>query len=199
MPDETFAEMYARGFRPWDSGMPSLELLRVIEAGKLPGETALEMGCGTGTNAIELARRGYDVTAVDYVEQALNVAQEKARHAKVRIKFCLADVLSDDLGGPYEVLFDRGVYHHLRTVDLAKFQNVLRRVTRSGSVWLSLAGNAREDSGEEGPPVVHEHELRAELEPLFEIVELREFRFSTGRSDFHPLAWSILMQRRSPA
>jgi 2-polyprenyl-3-methyl-5-hydroxy-6-metoxy-1,4-benzoquinol methylase len=196
MAEETFAEMYARGFKPWDAGTPSRELLRVLDAGKLPGKTLLEMGCGTGTNAIELARRGYDVTAVDVVEQALDEAKEKGRRTNAAVSFRLADLLNDNLGGPYDALFDRGVYHHIRTVDHTKFQEVLRRVTHPGSVWLSLAGNAKEDCGDEGPPVVHEHEIRAELEPLFEIVELREFRFTTNRADFRPLAWSILMRRR---
>jgi hypothetical protein len=60
---------------------------------------------------------------------------------------------------------------------------------------LSLAGNAKEDT-DPGPPVVSEDEIRAELGPLFDVVELREFRFTTKKADFRPLAWSILMRRR---
>ena len=196
MPDEVnFAERYARAETPWDSGKPSEELLQVLNAGKLTGKTVLEIGCGTGTNAIELAQRGFAVTAVDYVEQPIQAAREKARQAKVKVDFRVADVVKDDLGGPYDILFDRGVYHHLRTEDLKRFQEFLKRVTRRGSWWLSLAGNAKEKI-ENGPPVVHEREIRAELGPLFDILELREFRFSTGQSDFRPLAWSILMRRK---
>jgi SAM-dependent methyltransferase len=196
MPEETnFSERYSKGEAPWDSGTPSEELLRVLNDGKLTGKAVLEIGCGTGTNAIELARRGFQVTAVDYVEQPIRDAREKARQAKVQVNFRVADVLQDDLGGPYDILFDRGVYHCLREVDLKKFQEVLTRVTRAGSWWLSLAGNAKEEM-DPGPPVVHEHELRAELGPLFDIVELREFRFDRNKSDFRPLGWSILMRRK---
>lgn len=197
MPDQTydFAASYKKGETPWDSGNPSPELLRVLDAGLLPGTTALEIGCGTGTNAIELARRGFAVTAVDYVKQAVKEAREKARQAKVSIDFRVADVLTADLGGPYDVLFDRGVYHYLRTVDLKKFEQALRRVTHPGSRFFCLAGNAKEQT-QYGPPRVHEKEIRAELEPLFEILELREFRFTTDKSDFQPLAWAVLMQRK---
>ena len=111
------------------------------------------------------------------------------------MNFRVADVLMEDLGGPYNILFDRGVYHCLRMVDLPKFQNALKRVTRPGSWYLCLAGNAKEKM-ENGPPVVNEQEIRAELGPLFEILELREFRFSTNQPDFRPLAWSILMRRK---
>jgi SAM-dependent methyltransferase len=196
MPEEpNFAERYAKGETPWDSGTPCEELLRLLDTGKLPGKTVLEIGCGTGTNAIELARRGFLVTAADYVEQPVRDARDKARQAKVKVDFRVADVLKDDLGGPYDILFDRGVYHCLRDVDLTKFQEVLKRVTRTGSWWLSLAGNAKEEM-DPGPPVVSEEEIRAELGPLFDIVELREFRFTTNKSDFRPLGWSILMRRK---
>jgi SAM-dependent methyltransferase len=190
-----FAERYASGNTPWDSGRPDEELLRVLESGRLTGKTVLEFGCGTGTNAIELARRGFEVTAVDIVDKAIQSARAKAHQAKVTVDFRVADTLNGDVSGSYDVLFDRGVYHCLRTVDLKRFQDFLKRVTRRGSWWLSLAGNAKEKH-DPGPPVVHEHEIRAELGPLFDIVELREIRFTTNQSEFRPLGWSILMRRK---
>jgi cyclopropane fatty-acyl-phospholipid synthase-like methyltransferase len=194
--DIDFAQRYAQGNIPWDSGKPSEELLRVLNAGKLTGKTALEIGCGTGSNAIELASHGFEVTAVDCVEQAIHIARGKASEAAVKVDFRAADVLTQELGGPYDVLFDRGVYHALRMADLAKFQNMLKRVSRRGSWYLSLAGNAKETKSENGPPVVTEQEIRDELGSLFDIVELREFRFWTNQPGSRPLAWSILMRRK---
>ena len=192
---DMFSKAYAKGEKPWDSGEVSAELKRVLDAGLLPGKTLLEIGCGTGTNAIELARRGYDVTAVDFVAQAVDAAREKIKAANVAVKLSVADALKDDLGGPYDVLFDRGVYHSLRQLDLKKFQQVLERVTRKGSRWLTLAGNAKEQT-QYGPPRVHEHEFRAELGTLFDFLDVREFRFGTDKEDFRPLGWAILMQRK---
>jgi len=190
-----FAERYASGNTPWDSGKPDEELLRVLDSGKLTGKTVLEFGCGTGTNAVELAQRGFEVTAVDIVDQAIQSARAKARKANVTVDFRVADTLNGEVSGAYDVLFDRGAYHCLRTVDLKKFQDFLKRVTHRGSWWLSLAGNAKEKH-EPGPPVVSEQEIRAELGPLFDIVELREYRFTTDRDGFRPLGWSILMRRK---
>jgi SAM-dependent methyltransferase len=197
MPDEVnFVEMYAQGSTPWDSGKPDEELLRVLDSGKLTGKTVLEIGCGTGTNAIELSRHGFQVTAFDIVEQAIQLARAKAHQEKVNVDFRVANALDGEtLEGPYDILFDRGVYHALRRTDLRKLQDFLKCVTRSGSWWLSLAGNAKEKH-DPGPPVVHEHEIRAELGALFDIVELREFRFTTNQSEFRPLGWSILMRRK---
>ena len=193
--DMSYHERYAKGITPWDSGQPSVELVRHLDAGTLPGKTFLEIGCGTGTNAIELARRGYRVTAVDYVVQPVQLARTKAQAVGAKIDFRVADALRDDLGGPYDVMFDRGVYHSLRQDGLPAWQAQLQKVTRPGTWWLSLAGNSKEKL-DPGPPVVSEEEIRSELGGLFEIVELREFRFTTNDPTFRPLAWSILMRRK---
>jgi len=192
---EEWEKEYARGETPWDSGVPSSELRRALRAGQLPGATALELGCGTGTNAMELARNGYRVTAVDFVESAVNQAREKARSSSLEVDFVLGDVTAIDLGGPYDVVFDRGLYHTVRTINLPAFLKMLERVAHRGARWLSLMGNANEPMNE-GPPVVREDEFCAELEPLFKILEVREFRFTTDRPNFRPLAWSVLMERR---
>jgi methyl halide transferase len=187
-------ERYRTGDTPWDSGVPSAEIARVVTEGGLPGRKLLEVGCGTGTNAIELARRGYHVTAIDLVDLAVQRAREKARTAGVPVDFRVGDLTKVDLGGPFESVVDLGVYHGIRNRNLPGFLTTLHRLTRPGSRWLSLAGNAREITPS-GPPVVTEAELRTELEPKFRILQLREFRFNL-RPDFQPLAWSILMERR---
>ena len=185
---------YEIGDTPWDSGRPEAELIRAVEDGELSGSTVLEMGCGTGTNAIELARRGFRVKAVDLVERPIQKAREKARKAAVDIEFLSGDLTRLDLGGPFDCLVDVGVYHGIRNRDLAGFLSTLRRVSRSGTRWLCLAGNPN-GSLPDGPPVVRESEFRAELEPLFRILRVREVRFDLS-ADFKPPAWSILSERR---
>jgi methyl halide transferase len=191
---ESVRQRYLTGEVPWDSGRPSSELVRVLDAGLLPGKTALELGCGTGTNAIELARRGYAVTAIDLVDVAIDRAREKARRAGAMVDFRVGDLTQMEPGGPYDVLFDSGVYHGIRTRDLAGLLNTVRRASRTGTRWLSLAGNAREPHPG-GPPVVREEDFRSELGPFFNFLEVREFRFDL-RPDFQPLAWSILTERK---
>lgn len=191
---EEYRKAYETGTAKWDTGLPNPELVRVIKAGLLPGKTALEFGCGTGTNAIEAARHGYRVTAIDVVDVAVEQARSKARQARVDVDFRAGDLTKAALGGPYDVLFDLGVYHGIRTRDLPGFLGALERVSRPGTRWLSIAGNAKETL-EYGPPVVAEDEFRAELGPLFRFLEVREFRPDL-RGGLKPLFWSILMERR---
>jgi methyl halide transferase len=191
---EQMRQRYLTGDTPWDSGRPSAELVRALDAGLLPGKSALEFGCGTGTNAIELARRGFRVTAIDLADVAIERARAKAREAKVNVDFRVGDLTRQDLGGEYEVLFDLGVYHGIRTRDLQGFLRTVERSSLRGTRWLCLAGNAKEPHPT-GPPAVREAEFRTELGPMFKFLEVRECRFDL-RPDFQPLAWSILMERR---
>lgn len=192
-------ERYQTRQTPWDSGHPSRELQRVIAEREIRPCRCLELGCGTGNSAIYLAQSGFTVTAVDIALLAIDQARRKATTAGVRIDFRQADILRlPDLGPPFPFVFDRGVYHHLRSVNLAAFLNVLARVSQPGGLYLTLAGNANDPNAGKGPPCVHAHELCAELSPLFEVVQLREFDFSGIVIDGRPFehrGWSALLRR----
>jgi SAM-dependent methyltransferase len=204
MPNPPFDwnERYATKDTPWDSGEPSREMIRVLEERKIKPCRTLEVGCGTGTNAIELARRGFDVTAFDLSPLAIEQARAKAKRAGVNISFMVADALNPpDLGRPLDLIFDRGVYHSLRPDGLLGFLKLLERFTHPGSVYVALTGNANDPNPDEskGPPRVQAHDLCKELHPLFDLVQLREFHFDgvvAGGEPLRPLGWSALLRRR---
>ena len=193
---------YVDGDTPWDSGEPSLELVRILEAHAIRPGRALEVGCGTGVNAVFLASRGFEVTATDVSPTALAAAKKRAAEAAVDVMWVEADLLAaPDLGQGYDLVFDRGVYHVLRRGDAAPFLALLARVLRPGGLYVVLAGNAN-DAGpaDQGPPRVHAHELCAELQPLFDLVELREFTWSGVRivgREVSPLGWAGVLRRRA--
>jgi 2-polyprenyl-3-methyl-5-hydroxy-6-metoxy-1,4-benzoquinol methylase len=94
-------EKYRGRDTPWDTGQPSTELIQVVRDEKIAPGRAIELGCGTGTNAIWLAEQGFEITAVDISPLALERAKIRAEAAGVRIQFYLADVLNPpSLGGP---------------------------------------------------------------------------------------------------
>jgi SAM-dependent methyltransferase len=198
MPDINWDSHYQSGTPPWETGQPSSELARVVAEEKIQPCRAIELGCGTGINAVWLAQQGFDVTAVDITPLAIERARRRAIAAGVTVRFELADVL--DLREHYEpfpFFFDRGCYHAVRDLDVRAYLRTLERVTAPGSLGLVLTGNARDPHPPgQGPPVVSAEELHAELEPVFEIVRLREFRFDTVE-EAGPgfLSWSCLVRR----
>jgi SAM-dependent methyltransferase len=197
MTPQEWNQHYVDGQLPWDSGVPSKELIRVLDSESIKPGRAAELGCGTGTNAIYLASRGFDVTAFDLSSAALAGARQKAAEAKAKVNFVEADLCRFTLDvPPFDFIFDRGCYHATRRIDQPGMIQTLKRLTRPGSRLLLLAGNANE-KGPPGPPTMSAGEICSELEPLFEIQFLREFRFEVPGPPEGFLAWSCLMTRRA--
>ncbi len=188
---------YRGGKRPgWDTGRPSSELVRAVESGKIKPCRTLELGCGLGTNAIYLAGRKFDVSALDIAPSALAGAMERAKKAGVSVRWVLADVLAPPKIGPFDFIYDRGCYHGVRRGNAAGYVQTLRKLTRPGSLVLIEAGNANE-ARQYGPPRVKEEELRADFSPDFEFVELRESHFDTADPNAEgALSWFILLRRK---
>lgn len=193
--DPKWNRRYAAGDTPWDMRIPSRELTRVLQARLIHGRTALEMGCGTGTNAVFLAEQQFAVTAVDGAPLAITQARQLAAERQVHVEWILADVCQlPDLHRTFDFVFDRGCYHCVRQTPLNGYRETLQRVTQAGSQFLVLTGNANE-TREGGPPRLREQELRAEFEPQFRIDDLRPFRFDDPDGPTGPLGWSCLLTR----
>lgn len=184
---------------PWDSCIRSRELARVLTEQTIIPCSAAELGCGTGTNALFLAEQGFDVTGFDISPVALEQARSKAEQAGLQIDFVEADLcrFTQDVE-PFDFIFDRGCYHCARKVDAAGYLQTLRQLTRPGTRYLVLTGNAN-DPCEEGPPKLHENEIRADLEELFEFQQVREIHFEDAGGIEGPLGWSCLLIRRGVA
>ncbi len=199
MPPKTTSEWnerYRGQDTPWDSGLPSRELRRVIDVESIPRGRAIELGCGTGTNALLLAESGFDVTAVDCAALALERAKQRAADRQFAIDFIEADISKFEYAGdPFPFVFDRACYHCVRGIDLNGFLKTLECITTAGSRYLVLTGNANEQT-EHGPPRLHEHEIREDLEDLFEFEWIREFRFQDAGGVEGPLGWSCLLTRK---
>jgi SAM-dependent methyltransferase len=187
---------YESGQPPWETGQPSSELARVIAEEQIRPCRVIELGCGSGINAVWLAQQGFDVTAVDFNKLAIEKARRRAEEAGANVHFVQADVLEFGEGyEPFPFFFDRGCYHAVRDPHAEAYVGTLQRVTSPGSLGLILTGNAREPH-EPGPPVVSEEQFHAELAPAFEIVRLREFRFDAAdAAEPGYLAWSCLLRR----
>jgi SAM-dependent methyltransferase len=103
--EQSFEERYQATDALW-SGRPNRQL--VAEAADLSPGTALDVGCGEGADAIWLAERGWQVTAVDFARTALERgrAQAESRGPEVagRIRWVHADVTAQLPGDGYDLV-----------------------------------------------------------------------------------------------
>lgn len=103
-------QRYTEAGRLW-SGEPDPHLVAVAEG--LPAGRALELGCGEGADAIWLAERGWQVTAVDFSKVALERAAAAAKTRGVSVQWVLADLREyAPPPGSFDLVF--ALYLHLR-------------------------------------------------------------------------------------
>ena len=106
---------YRLGIGPRPSDVPDHRLVEVVEGpDALPPGRAVDLGSGTGRNAIYLARHGWDAVGVEMSGYAVDVARRKATAQRVAARFVQGDVtrLRDlDIGAPFNLFMDGGCYH----------------------------------------------------------------------------------------
>ena len=195
MPHPSWNASYASGEPlPWDTGTPDPMLVEMIESRAIaPGRT-LEIGCGTGTNAIYLAQHGFDLLGVDISEVAVDKARAKAEG---RCRFEVVDVLAaEPAGGPFEFVFDRGCFHVFDDEgDRARFaQRVAAHLVEHG-LWLSLIGSTEGAPRDEGPPRRSAREVMHAIEPSLEIVQVRSTEFTVYQERLK--SWLCLSRKRA--
>ena len=74
------------------------------EIGSDKTRTILDIGCGTGRHAIELAKRGYNVTGIDLSNSQLKRAMEKAQSEHVKVTFLQKDARNFKLDTSFDLV-----------------------------------------------------------------------------------------------
>jgi len=127
-----FEWAYKNGVPPWDIGRAQPAIVRLAEQGRIAGDV-IDVGCGTGENALYLASRGLAVIGVDAAPTAIAQAQEKARLRGSSATFLVADALAlEGLGRPFDVAIDCGLFHTFSDPDRIAFERSLHRTVRVG-------------------------------------------------------------------
>jgi SAM-dependent methyltransferase len=195
MPNPTWNDRYASGDPlPWDTGTPDPLLVEMVESRLIPPGRTLEVGCGTGTNAIYLASRGFEVLGVDISPLAIEKAQSKGA---VRCRFETGDFLAAaPAGGPFDVVFDRGCFHVFdEDRDRARFAERVASQLADRGLWLSLVGSTEGPPRDAGPPRRSARDLVNAIEPHLELVELRTAEFGVNEEQLR--AWRCLSRKRT--
>jgi SAM-dependent methyltransferase len=190
-------ESYAAGELPWDTGEPEPLLVEFVTLGRIAPTQTLEIGAGTGTNALWLAERGFDVLGVDVAPLAVERANAKLDGRGLGCRFAALDFLTAlPPGGPFQFVFDRGCFHVFdEPEERARFAAQVAAALAPGGLWLSLIGSTESGPREMGPPQRSAREIVLAIEPALEIQELRAAEFR----DHGAKAWFCLARSRAVA
>lgn len=167
------------GTPPWDIGRPQREFVKLAEAGEIQG-SVLDVGCGTGENALYLADLGHDVLGVDGAPLAIEKAKAKAEERGIDAMFLVEDALDlKRLERRFDSVIDCGLFHTFDDRERAAYTRSLGSVVRPGGRYFMLCFSDREPKGF-GPRRVTQKEIRGAFKWGWRVEWIREARFETA-------------------
>ncbi len=151
---------------PWAHDEPTLFLPQVCRT-REPG-TALDIGCGAGTDSVFLALQGWDVTSLDFMPKALQYTQQRASEAGVSVNPVEADITDWEPPQQYDLVLDHGLLHNMDPVRYSAYrQCVMKALADSGDFvllhWHPLFPG--QEQGEVGPTRTSREDIKAFFAP----------------------------------
>jgi cyclopropane fatty-acyl-phospholipid synthase-like methyltransferase len=197
-----YEALYRYGRAPWDVG-PRQELVKLVETGRLRAGRALDLGSGTGSNCVYLARHGFDVTGLDYAAAAVELGRQRAREAGVHVQFILDDLTRlRQVRGTYDLLVDYGTLDDLLPRDRDRYLESILPLTRPGTDLLLFCFEWRWRTWERamvnfgifGAMALEPGEVERRFGPFFEIQRYAESSNERG----WPRATATYLMTRKP-
>lgn len=184
--ERTFDSAY-EGTPPWDIGRAQPAFVELADAGLIDGDV-LDVGCGTGENALVLADRGHDVLGVDTAPRAIERARSKARERGLDAEFLVHDAL--DLGTldrQFDTIIDSGLFHVLAHEAPERYADSLRSVLRPGGRLYVLGFDERDEG--QGPGISPTNVYDAFVDG-WDVVSIEKSAFETvGVEEHKRRAW----------
>lgn len=171
--------------QPWQTEFPFCEIgrpqpvfLSLAQQENIVGDV-LDIGCGSGENALMLAERGHMVWGIDSSQQAIEIARQKAQHRKLDVTFIVGNALElEVLGEGFHTVIDSGLFHTFSDRERKQYLKGLAHVMFPGSRFFLLCLSDQEP-GEEGRRRVSRRELEKTFQEGWRIHRIEACTFET--------------------
>lgn len=124
---------YGHGVTPWDRGGSNPALVRWLDRDELEPCRILVPGCGRGYEVVELASRGFDVTAVDLAPTAIESVARRLEAAGLSASLIEADYFRWTPDSPFDAVYEQTSLCALLPAQWPGYVNCLRH-------WLTPGG-----------------------------------------------------------
>jgi SAM-dependent methyltransferase len=170
---DTFFSTYdwAKGWEdlPWAHSEPTLFLAEICRR-RAPG-TALDIGCGGGTDSVFLASQGWDVTSLDFMPKALEYTQQRAEAAGVSVTPVEADITNWEPPKLYDLILDHGLLHNMDPARYEAYRECILKALAPDGEFVLLHWHPRYDgqpNGKMGPTRVGREDIKTFFAPEFQ-------------------------------
>ncbi len=189
-----FNESY-RGTPPWDIGRPQGEFVRLAEKGSIKGRV-LDVGCGTGENALYFSGLGLEAWGLDAAPLAIEKAKKKALARKSTASFVVGDALHlEHLKKKFDTITDSGLFHVFPDEERVLYAKSLRSALNRDGMYFMLCFSDKEPAGWGGPRRVSKDEILATFRDGWKVESIREARFESLYHKDGGYAWLSSIRR----
>jgi ubiquinone/menaquinone biosynthesis C-methylase UbiE len=183
------------GSPPWETGRPQPEFVRLEAEGEIVGRV-LDVGCGTGENALHFARAGHPTWGIDFARNAVERARAKAAERHLSVEFRTGSALElPKLGERFDTVTDSGLFHTLLDPHRPVYSESVRNALKPRGRFFVLSFSEDEPTDWGGPRRISEEELRSTFADGWELRFLRRARYETTLPGVEGRAWLAAFQR----
>jgi SAM-dependent methyltransferase len=177
---------------PWYNEILDSDLEDELARRKITNGKFLDLGTGPATQAIWLAKRGFNVIGSDLSETAIKRANSVYANEK-NIDFVVDDILNSKLkANEFDYIFDRGCFHVLLPVDRQRYITKIKQILRNNGI-LFLKCFSDKERRQEGPYKFSQDEIMDLFNKHFEMVNIKETVYQ-GTLDPYPKALFVVMK-----
>jgi SAM-dependent methyltransferase len=156
-PTKDFWEQrFAEGNTPWDRGASSPQLAAWLRAGLLKPCRILVPGCGSGYEVVDLALAGFEVTGLDYADEAISRTHRNLERAGVNATLEQADVLAWQPDRPFDAIYEQTCLCALYPDQWRDYADRLHQWLRPGgklfALFLQWLREGAAEGSIQGPP-----------------------------------------------
>ena len=146
-PQEKWEHRWQKGRTAWDRGSINPALNQWLAADAIPGPRVLIPGAGTGYEAVELARRGYDVTAIDFAPTAVARLRQQLKTAGVDAVVVEDDFFRWQPEQPVDAIYEQTSLCALEPTQWPAYEQRLHQWLRPGGALLALFMQTEQPGG----------------------------------------------------
>lgn len=153
---EFWEQRFAAGNTPWDRGEANPQLGAWLGSGALKPCRILIPGCGSGYEAVALAKAGCEVTALDYAPVAIERTRQLLDAAKLKATLIEADALAWQPQRPFDAIYEQTCLCALYPDQWRAYADQLHRWLAPGgrlfALFVQFQRPGSADGAIEGPP-----------------------------------------------